>query len=83
MPSIEALAMTGADYEECAIEFPMGDDDAHNPPPLHLLLEEETTIGGAAGMHWWLHEGWQAWDRAKMQGRLAAWVKAVANLVLT
>ncbi|CAA6665026.1 unnamed protein product [Spirodela intermedia] len=67
-PSIEALAMTGADCEECAIEFPIADDDVENPP-LHLLLDEE--------------EGGRAWDRAGMERRLAAWATAVANIVLT
>ncbi|CAA7401669.1 unnamed protein product [Spirodela intermedia] len=82
MPSIEALAMMGADCEECAIKFPIADDDVENPP-LHLLLdEEEATRGGAAATYWWL-QGGRAWDRAGMERRLAAWAKAVANVVLT
>ncbi|CAJ1855525.1 unnamed protein product [Sphenostylis stenocarpa] len=62
--SIEAMAMAGVDYKECAITLEKWNPLCPQQPPLYLVAEHEELVNLAA---------------ERMKAKIREWAKAVAS----
>lgn len=78
--SIEALAMAGADYRECGIDFEEWEACRRSSqPPPHLLVEDKQGIEGSSNIEGSTDKLKEKKDQ-RAKAEIREWAKAVAAM---